>query len=454
MVPRGYIDKSSGGTRMLTTTTPPSSSPSSLPRLSQQQEITLLRRMRNHPPHSEESQSARQLLLLHNLPLVRSIVTKLLRSRGLGVGEMEGAALQNQLHQNQMSLSREDLLHEGTIGLAEAIDRYDLSYAPPEEEGEEEEEGGFVGGGVARLGTYATYWIRARVLRAMQRGEHSLLRFPEHAVQASHRLVKAAREMGLAWDDVAMLAEGRSNVNNVHDTDGDADVAVVLDGQIMSDVIIQTKLREKLRTAAGIATDGLFRDAVRVRSMSRAGSTKLESWMFYPPTTSSDLVSSATDGIAMDDDLLGQEHIVETLSKFLIPREVEVLSLRYGLVSQPAVRNGAIFRDFEAEAEEELFGPGGMLSHYSAMPLKSDVSGDRSSPRQMVPTAATVETLSSTRFGLPTSTSPSLLPFREIGRRMEFSAEYCRRTCSAALVKLARAAEEGRLAESDFLLGW
>jgi hypothetical protein len=65
---------------------------------------------------------------------------------------------------------------------------------------------------------------------------------------------------------------------------------------------------------------------------------------------------------------------------------------------------------------------------------------------------ATADTVPS----IPTSTSPppALLPFREIGRRMEYSAEYCRRTCSAALGKLARAAEEGRLAESDFSLGW
>ena len=374
----------------------------------------------------------------------------------MGVGKMEGASSSSQhlLHQNPMPHVWEDLLHEGTIGLAEAIDRYDLSYAPSEEE---EEGGGAVrGGGVARLGTYATYWIRARVLRAMQRGEHSLLRFPEHAVQASHRLVKAARDMGLAWEDVAMLAEGQPHdVNKFHDTDGVADVKVALNSP-MSDVIIQTKLREQLRTAAGISTDGLFRDAVRVRAMSRAGSTELESWMFHPPTTTlSDCAYSATDGIAMDDDLLGQEHIVETLSKFLIPREVEVLSLRYGLVSQPTLRTGTIYRDYQAEAEEELFGPGGMLSHYSAMPSKSDVSGDHNSPRQkMVPPAATMAAISSTRFGLPTSPSPSLLPFKEIGRRMEFSAEYCRRTCSAALVKLARAAEEGRLAESDFLLGW
>lgn len=403
--------------------------------------------MRDHPSHSEESQSARQLLLVHNLPLVQSIVTKLMRTRGMGaVGKMEGSVSQHKPGQNQMSLAREDLVHEGTIGLAEAIDKYDLAFAQTEDV---EVGVGLEGGGAARLGTYATYWIRARVIRAMQRGEHSLLRFPEHAVQASHRLVKAARDLGLAWDDVALMAEQPHA--NVHERNRDAGETV--DGS-MTDFVLQSKLREKLRAAAGIATDGLFRDAVRVRSMSRAGSTtQLEPWMLYP-SASSDLASTAADGIAIDDDLLGQEHIVETLSKFLVPREVEVLSLRYGLVapslssevssdvtkeanlpSQPAVRTRAVYRDYEAEAEEELFGPGGMLSHYSATPNSVD------------------DIKSSTKASIG-QIAPSLLPFREIGRRMEFSAEYCRRTCSAALVKLARAAEEGRLAESDFLLGW
>jgi len=50
--------------------------------------------------------------------------------------------------------------------------------------------------------------------------------------------------------------------------------------------------------------------------------------------------------------------------------------------------------------------------------------------------------------------TPTLLPFKDIGKKMTLSGEYCRRLCSAALDKLTRAVEEGRLAESDFSLGW
>ena len=475
VVPRDYSSIDIDSTRQVVAATTTSSSSTSLPRLSRRQEISLLRRMRDHPSHSEESQSARQLLLLHNLPLVQSIVTKLLRSRGMGM-MVEGSSSSlssspSQAHpplQKQLALAREDLVNEGTIGLAEAIDKYDLAYAHSEDE--EGTEGGFEGGGSASLGTYATYWIRARVLRAMQRGEHSLLRFPEHAVQASHRLVKAARDMGLAWDDVvAMLADQQQQQHHGSVHDRKVDVDVVPEGSVLDDEGTRKKLREKLRIAAGISTDGLFRDAVRVRSMSRAGSTTpLEPWMLYSPSTSSVLASNAADGIAIDDDLLGQEHIVETLSKFLIPREVEVLSLRYGLVSPslqtevtsdvvPTGQTRATYRDYEAEAEEELFGPSGILSHYSATPVETYTPGNRitaTSIGQIAKPEMAAAKSYTTLPGLSTSSSPSLLPFREIGERMEFSAEYCRRTCSAALAKLSRAAEEGRLAESDFLLGW
>ena len=102
------------------------------------------------------------------------------------------------------------LLHEGTIGLAEAIDRYDMAYAQDLKDctgptqASSSPSSPIIPKG-ARLGTYATYWIRARIVRAIQSREHAF-RFPEHALQASHRLVRAAQDMGLKWDVVAELA--------------------------------------------------------------------------------------------------------------------------------------------------------------------------------------------------------------------------------------------------------
>eukprot|EP00584_Thalassiosira_punctigera_P006011 CAMPEP_0172544338 /NCGR_PEP_ID=MMETSP1067-20121228/14518_1 /TAXON_ID=265564 ORGANISM="Thalassiosira punctigera, Strain Tpunct2005C2" /NCGR_SAMPLE_ID=MMETSP1067 /ASSEMBLY_ACC=CAM_ASM_000444 /LENGTH=500 /DNA_ID=CAMNT_0013330881 /DNA_START=183 /DNA_END=1685 /DNA_ORIENTATION=+ len=430
-----------------------------LARLTHRQEVSLLRLMRAHPSHTSVYQMARQTLLLHNLPLVQSIVTKILSSRphlaagrsGWARRSNNGSNTGNDYHGTTQrrpskisgssgasesragaALTRDDLLHEGTIGLAEAIDRYDLAYAyeSGDEEGSRPREDSVssrsprsatAGDGAnlpkgARLGTYATYWIRARILRAIQSREYAV-RFPEHALQASHRLARAAKDMGLDFRQVCELA--------------DYDVITVT----------QKQLRETLREKAGIKSESLFRDAVRVRTMSRSGSAQLESWM-SPSSSFHDLTYSEA----------GQEHILETLSKFLGPREVEVLSLRYGLVSaedDDDRQEAIVFRDYLAEAEEDLFGPDGVLSHYPATPNRNGVAA-------VANTFDPITTHDQARGKTETRVraAPVLLPFREIGKRMKFSGEYCRRTCAVALNKLTQAAEEGRLAESDFLLGW
>ena len=405
-----------------------------LARLTHSEEVSLLQQMRTNPTHSTVYQMARETLLLHNLPLVQSIVTKILRSRP----HLSSNSNSDTNHGN--SLSRDDLLHEGTIGLAEAIDKYDLAYAnmdvvqqqsPSSPSSSKSTSSSSLVG--ARLGTYATYWIRARILRAIQSREHAI-RFPEHVLQASHRLVKTAKDMGLDWGVVTELA--------------DFDVISVS----------QEKLREKLREAAGIKSDNLFRDAVRVRSISRSGSTTLETWM----------APSSAASTASEDELLsegGQEQMLETLSKFLIPREIEVLSLRYGLVStkeeeesvvevQSAVTlDKRVFHDYQAEAEEDLFGLAGILSHYSSTPAVATVSPAKT---KAATSAASPVTSSSLRMASQKmkKATPTLLPFKDIGKRMKFSGEYCRRTCTVALNKLTTAVEDGRLAESDFLLAF
>jgi len=400
---------------------------------------------------------ARQTLLLHNLPLVQSIVSKILISRphltvrsGGGqktAGGNNGSNTGNDYNGGSQrtrksfagssaaesrvgaALTRDDLLHEGTIGLAEAIDRYDLNYLNDDVaesttySSSTSSSDGAVSKG-ARLGTYATYWIRARILRAIQSREHAV-RFPEHALQASHRLVKASKEMGLEWQYVA---------------------TELADYDVIS--AAQKRVREELREKAGIASEGLFRDAVRVRTMSRfGGTTPLESWM-SPSSTFAVAESGEEDDEAISSEA-GQDHIRETLSKFLVPREVEVLSLRFGLGSaEEDVENfeeAPVFRDYQAEAEEDLFGPEGVLSHYST------------TPNEAMSVAVATTTSKSDKVEVEKKTrnrTPTLLPFKEIGKRMKFSGEYCRRTCTVALNKLTRAVEEGRLAESDFLLGW
>ena len=421
--------------------TQPLKSNKPLHRLTHQEEVSYLKQMRAYPADSALSQLARETLLLHNLPLVQSIVTKEMKSRPhlqlVSNAELKVGA----------ALTRDDLLHEGTIGLAEALDRYDLAYAYTDTD---ESDAAVSSAALddnktplpkgARLGTYATYWIRARIVRAIQSREH-VIRFPERVLQASHRLVKAAKDMAVEWTDVIEMAEVAAAASSLSSK--------------------KQMQRNALQEAAGITSEFLFRQAVRVRTMSTSGShTPLESWMLYPAAT-----SAGGNHLQEEEDEVeaSPEHIRETLSKFLKPREVEVLSLRYGLLTadedeevSTGVENAAspqrVYRNYEAEAEEDLFGPNGILSHYSDVP--SEVRSVSPSAVSAVTTSnkMTQGTIMPSKKKSPTA--PTLLPFKEIGKRMKFSGEYCRRTCSAALNKLTQAAEEGRLAESDFLLGW
>lgn len=407
-----------------------------LHRLTHEEEMSLLREMRSHPSDTLQSQAARQMLLLHNLPLVQSIVTKSMRAH-------PRLFVQRSEIQVGSALSRDDLLHEGTIGLAEALDKYDFIYSDLNAVGSSFPQG-------ARFGTYATYWIRARIMRAIQSREYAF-RFPERTLQASHRLVKAAKVLELKWSEVLELQDAETPEKE--------------------------KLRLTLSHLAGITTDSLFREAIRVHNMSSSTTTtQLESWM-----------SSRSSGANQQQQLevnespeTGCQHIHDTLSQFLTGREVQVLSLRYGLACSDEEncdvnsQQPAVYRDYQAEAEEDLFGPNGILAHYSDVPVETK---DPAVPKQTssvtnaaaaaaaasAPTATTLVAGSPvTTRTLPTmtkpqinlSTSSALLPFKEVGKRMKFSGEYCRRLCTEALKKLTIAAEEGRLAESDFLMCW
>jgi RNA polymerase sigma factor (sigma-70 family) len=101
--------------------------------------------------------AAREQLIITNMGLVRHVVWALVGSA--------------------KSLGREDLVQEGAIGLARAVDRWD-----PE-----------IGG---KFSTYAHYWIRAAILRGIaQRDE--LVRVPEHMRSAIVKLERAARSLGI-----------------------------------------------------------------------------------------------------------------------------------------------------------------------------------------------------------------------------------------------------------------
>jgi hypothetical protein len=153
----------------------------------------------------------------------------------------------------------------------------------------------------------------------------------------------------------------------------------------------------------------------KVRDRRNGGILSFESWMQQGKDYESDVGTAATDT-----NRAGAEHLKQTRSRFLRPREVEAVSWRYGLNTSeddasspsPACSKLLAKRDYVAEAERELFG---------------DVQAP--APRS-IPVRG--------KWG-------EAMTFSEVGSRMHISAEYGRKLCHAALDKLRRAAEEGML---------
>ena len=126
-----------------------------------------------------------------------------------------------------------------------------------------------------------------------------------------------------------------------------------------------------------------------------------------------DLTASPAEECSKSSDVdFGQ--VKQALSRYLRPKEIEALSLRYGLNDEST----NIKRNYLAEAEADLFGE----SHHDSV-KRSMASGGK--------------------WG-------EAMSFVEVGQHMKVSAEYGRRLCHAALDKLRRAAEDGSL-EPAFL---
>jgi RNA polymerase sigma factor (sigma-70 family) len=120
--------------------------------LSPEEVDRLIAAYRDESKSDEIRQNAREHLILANTRLVVNIAKQYFHS---GIHLM-------------------DLISEGTIGLMVALDKFDPSK-------------GF------RLSTYATWWIRQRILRYIINNQ-SLIRVPEHITDKIHRLNRATDE--------------------------------------------------------------------------------------------------------------------------------------------------------------------------------------------------------------------------------------------------------------------
>ncbi len=130
--------------------------------------------------------------------------------------------------------------------------------------------------------------------------------------------------------------------------------------------------------------------------------------------------------------------IKESLSKHVSNKEMEALCLRYGLV-ETSKQQPLGFRDYEAEAEVELFGRDEVVAGttiYSTFKVSTTNNVQDTKIQKSRPTFTTMPI--GGRWG-------EAMSFAEVGKQMKISAEYGRRLCSSALKKLKEAAEDGRL---------
>jgi RNA polymerase sigma factor (sigma-70 family) len=317
--------------------------------------------------------NARQTLLLDNIPLVHHSVKKLTK---------------NQMHH---SLSREDLIQEGTIGLIKAIDKFDASLGNA-------------------FSTYAVYWIRASVTRCIQQKE-DMIRVPEYLERAIRAVDSAMKDQGrMNWESKDMYAS--------------LDLDAIATSTGLTTRVVKEAMKVKQRRM--------------LQASRKEGYTELQDYMMK----GAKFQQQNDSGHAREGQL---EHFKDILGQFLSMKEMEAISWRYGLlqeetmnIPEPVQVNIRECRDYEAEAERELFGSDSIFAsaNSSSAPAQPQVANKKL--KATISVAPKNEATKGGRWG-------EAMSFKEVGVNMRVSAEYGRRLCSSALKKLQAAAEEGRL---------
>lgn len=200
----------------------------------------------------QRGEVAREQLITTNMGLVRHVVKDIVRRRP-----------------RLASVTTEDLVQEGVIGLVRAMDRWNPEI------------------GTAKFSTYAVFWIRAVVLRCIAEKD-SVIRVPSHVSSAVSKVTRAAQTFG--W------TEGKS--------------------------WREAAAAKELAEAAGVS-DKQLQEVIKIKNRQILS---YETWAEIERAT-----ASHTEASIMDDANSNISSTKETLSRFLGPREVEAISWRYGL---------------------------------------------------------------------------------------------------------------------------
>jgi len=236
-----------------------------------------------------EGAAARETLVSRNMGLVYHCVTQIIGTK--------------RQHSFRGSLSREDLIQEGALGLARAIDKYDLERSSKSDDNND--------AAAVKFSTYAVYWIRAAILRGLAEKDDYMMRVPEHVSSTISKVQRAAKRLGLPME---------------------------------SQLWKEAQAAKWLAEEAGV-TSSQVENAMQVRQRRRKGSyVSLESSSEYEQSTL--LFSKVLTSTLEDDEKsslqlvqlrpirgsLDTDKIRTELSKYLRPKEMEAISWRYGLL--------------------------------------------------------------------------------------------------------------------------
>lgn len=231
--------------------------------LTSEQEVELAKRI------LEGDQYAKQELTEKNLKLVVSIAKK---------------------YVNRSSMQFLDLIQEGNLGLLKAVEKFDYTK-------------GF------RFSTYATWWIRQSITRAIA-DQARTIRIPVHMVETIHRLSRVSKQL--------MQELGRDPTNaEIAERMGLSENRVIEIQKIAQDPV-------SLESPVGEEDESRISDFVEDES-----------------------IKSPTDNAAQDILKAQLLQVIETLT----PREQKVIRLRYGLDDNHARTLEEVGKEFNVTRE-------------------------------------------------------------------------------------------------------
>eukprot|EP00594_Rhizosolenia_setigera_P003568 CAMPEP_0178948974 /NCGR_PEP_ID=MMETSP0789-20121207/5771_1 /TAXON_ID=3005 /ORGANISM="Rhizosolenia setigera, Strain CCMP 1694" /LENGTH=390 /DNA_ID=CAMNT_0020629401 /DNA_START=254 /DNA_END=1422 /DNA_ORIENTATION=+ len=325
-----------------------------------------------------DGREARDFLITSNMRLVYSVVNQICKSSKGG------------------SLTYDDLVQEGSMGLAKALQKFD-----PDNEKH------------AKFSTYAYYWIRATILRAIS-SENQTIRIPEYII--------------------SIISKVRQYVETSDDFIGQDFESFVQNWSSLKSSSPQ--FSQELAKQIGI-TEKKLDEVMMVESRRRKGMVV----MMYDKqeVVESTLLRSRAQLSLVEEEqekLERKESIMQVLESYLKPKELMALSLRYGLLdsvkssssSSNNNSNNAAVRDYEQEAEADLFGPQGMMRTTQEEKKRQTIQSSSYASSNIISKGG--------RWG-------EAMTFKEVGKQMRVSGESGRKLCAAALAKLKAAVKEG-----------